>query len=90
MAINPIDSNTKPASYKKACALGVLGGMAAQYVIPVSKKEYDMFVSDSVKKGKSLLTKEDINSLAKASRSSFDFAVVSAALLMAYTFVKNM
>ena len=92
MAIKPIDSNTNKqhSSYMSAGAVGILGGLAAKYAIPVSKQEYDTFVSQTLLNGKKPLTKEDISSLAKASRSTFDFAVVTALTFMAFTFFKNM
>lgn len=92
MSIAPISSNTKPkhSSYLSAAGVGVVGGLIAQYALPVSQKEYDTFVSTALKNGEHSLTKDDITVLAKAARSSFDFAVVTALALTAYTFFKNM
>lgn len=91
MAVTPINSNmtAKRSSYLSAAGIGVVGGLIAQYAIPVSKKEYDTFVSTALKNGEHSLTKDDITVLAKAARSSFDFAVVTALALTAYTFFKN-
>ena len=92
MSINPIGTNTNKhrSSYLGAASVGVLGGLAAKYVIPVSTQEYDAFVSQAFSKGRKKFTKENISTLAKASRSTFDFAVVTALTLMAFTFLKNM
>ena len=92
MTIAPINSNTNSnnTSYLRVGAVGVLGGIVAKYAIPVSKQEFDTFVSQSLKDTKDKLTKDDISSLAKASRSTFDFAVVAALALMAYTCLKNL
>ena len=93
MSIRPIDTNTntnKRSSYLNAGAVGIIGGLAAKYAIPVSKQEYDTFVSETFIKNHRKLSKENIATLAKSARSTFDFAVVTALSLMAFTFFKNM
>ena len=91
MSISPINANTncKHSSYLNAMGVGALGGLFAKYVLPVSKREYDTFVSTTLKNGRNVLTKYDIADLAKASRSSVDFAAVSALAVTTYTFFKN-
>ena len=91
MSITPINANTnyKHSSYLNAMGVGALGGLFAKYALPVSKREYDTFVSSTLKKGRNVLTKYDISDLAKASRSTVDFAVFSALAVTAYTFLKN-
>ena len=93
MAIQAVQSNTnqpRNASYLRAGVLGVVGGLAAKYAIPVSKPEFDSFVSQNIVNGTKKLSKLDISNLAKASRSTFDFAVVTAAVLMGVALLKNM
>ena len=93
MSIKPIDLNTstnKHSSYLGAGVVGVLGGLAAKYAVPVSKQEYDTFVSQNFIKNQKKLTKNDISVLAKNARSNFDFAVVTALTFMALAFFKNM
>ena len=92
MAVQAVQPNTNQnhTSYVRAGALGVLGGLAAKYLIPVSKPELDTFVSQTALKNRKQLTVKEITSLAKAARSTFDFAVVTALTLMAVAFFKNM
>ena len=92
MTVQPVQPNTNNnrASYFRAGALGVIGGMAAKYLIPVSKNEVDVFKSSNPLKNRKKLTSKEIVSLAKAARSTFDFAVITALTLMAVTLFKNM
>lgn len=93
MPIQAINVNTdrkKNSSYLSAAAIGVLGGLTAKYAVPVSRQELDTFVSQSLVNGHKKLSKKEISTLAKASRSTFDFAVVTALTFVALTFFKNM
>ena len=84
------NTNRKQSSYLKAGVLGVVGGLAAKYAIPVSTHEYDSFVSQNFIKNHKSLSKKDISNMAKAARSTFDFAVVTALALVTLTLFKNM
>lgn len=93
MPVQAVQSNTnqpKQSSYLRAGVLGGLGGMLIKYVKPVSKPEYDTFVSTYIVKGRRELSKLEISHLAKAARPAFDFVVPAAVTLMAIAFVKNM
>lgn len=93
MAIRAIDTTQnqpKTASYMSAAAVGALGGYLAKHLIPVSSREYDVYVSQNVLKNRKKLTKNEITSLVKGARSNFDFAVISAVTLVALAFFKNM
>lgn len=92
MSIRPIDANTNKtrSSYLGAAALGVLTGNFAKYAIPVSKQEYDTFVTQTLKKGYKRLSKDNVTAMVKASRSTFDFAVVASLVFMSAAFLKNM
>ena len=93
MSIRPIDVNTdnkKRSSYLNAAALGVLTGNFAKYAIPVSKQECDTFVTQTLKNGYKKLSKENVNAMVQASRSTFDFAVVTSLACMSIAFLKNM
>lgn len=93
MAIRPIEKTTnknKTTSYTTAGLLGMTCGLAAKHLIPVSKQEYDTFISENLIKGHKKLNKKEISVLAKVSRSTFDFAIVTALTFMALNFYKNM
>ena len=96
MAVQAIQSNMNAkaqnngSSYLRAGAIGALGGLAAKLLIPVSKPELDTFVSSNNLKNARKLSAGELSFLAKKSRSNFDFAVITAATLMAATFFKNM
>ena len=89
-AVQPNTNQTRNASYLRAGIIGAAGGYIAKHLIPVSKPEFDSFVSQNVVNGTKKLTKLDISNLAKASRSTFDFAVVTAVVLMGAALLKNM
>lgn len=89
-AVQQQNTNQHRTSYVRAGALGVLGGLAAKYMIPVSKPEYDTFVSQNILKNRKKLSSKEIASLAKSARPTFDFAIVTALVLMSLAFFKNM
>ena len=93
MAVQPVQMNTtKPrqSSYLRAGVLGAMGGLLVRATLPVSKSEYDDFVSKSIVKGRKELSKLEISHLAKAARPAFDYIVPAALILMGIAFVKNM
>ena len=93
MAIQAVQLNTnqpKQSSYLRAGVTGALGGLLVKYVMPVSKSEYDTFVSTSIANNRQQLSKLEISHLAKAARPVFDFVVPAALILMGIAFAKNM
>lgn len=93
MAIQAVQLNTnqpKQSSCLRAGVLGALGGLLVKYAMPVSKSEYDTFVSTSIVNNRQQLSKLEISHLAKAARPAFDFIVPAALILMGITFAKNM
>lgn len=87
-AVQP-NTNQNRSSYIRAGLLGAIGGYAAKHLLPVSEASIDEYISQTALKARKLSSSE-LKGLAKLHRSTFDYTVITAIALMAYTFFKNM